>query len=489
MRKTRFFRPLAVWAAIAAAFSAQAAPSLVIDIGSGEVLHQEQATQVWFPASLTKLMTAYVALKALREGRVTADTPFRVSARAARMAPSKMGFRPGTEVTLDNALKMLMVKSPNDIAVTIAEGISGSVENFATDMNASAQALGMKDSVFYNPNGLPDERQVTSARDMALLGRALFRDFPDHAGLFGIGALQLGSTIISTHNGLMGRYPGVDGMKTGFTCSAGFNVVASASRNGRHLITVVLGAPSAKDRTAKAANLFDKAFAGGSASGQIDSLPSQGGTAPNMRAEACGRRLKGGSFASEVEDFTVPLASVMQQIERMPERAFLFEAAGLLRPQPAGRGIADLARPHFDPIPVFVGRVPGWSGPVMAARGDEPTEPKAARKIISAKSGAAPVEASATAFAAQKPNPLADGGLGLKTGGAVALPMQVHVKGSKGQKIVKGQENGKSKLKLAARPVADDKAAAKPVVRPHAKSAAPAVQKPALPVGKILADP
>ena len=383
---------------------AYATPALVIDVSSGEVLHQEQATQTWYPASLTKLMTTYVALKAVRDGRMTLDTPFVVSARAARMAPSKMGFRIGTEVTLDNALKMLMVKSPNDIAVTIAEGTSGSVEAFADEMNREAARLGMVDSRFVNPNGLPDERQVTSARDMAILGRALFRDFPAQADIFNIGALQLGSRIINTHNGLMGRYPGIDGMKTGFTCAAGFNVVASASRNGRHLITVIMGAPSARDRTAKAANLFDKAFFGASAgSGNIASLASYStGAAPNMRQEACRGRSRGGSFASEAEDFTVPLSSAFNKDGVMSERAFMFEAAGFSAGGGSGAGrssgeqIAALRRPHFDPVSVYIGRAPGWSGPVLAVRGASPPLAKA-----SGESKPRPL-ANASAFAAPK---------------------------------------------------------------------------------------
>ncbi len=206
-------------------------------------LIENEATEAWYPASLTKLMTVYVALDAVRAGKLTMDTPLVMSARAARMPPSKMGFRPGTEVTLDNALKMLMVKSPNDVAVMVAEGVSGSVEAFADDMNAEAQRLGLHESHFVNPNGLHNPDHVSSARDMAMIARALLRDFPDHADLYGIGELQLGHQIITNHNGLIGRYPGADGMKTGFTCPAGFNVVATANHSGRRLIVVVLGAP------------------------------------------------------------------------------------------------------------------------------------------------------------------------------------------------------------------------------------------------------
>src|ERR1700734_4234920 len=186
------------------AASVQATPFLGVDADSNQVLMENEATAPWYPASLTKLMTVYVALDAVRNGKLTLDTPLIMSARAARMAPSKMGFRPGTEVTLDNALKMLMVKSPNDVAVMIAEGISGSVESFADEMNATAVKLGLKESHFVNPNGLHNPAHVSSARDMAIVARALLREFPDHADLFSIGALQLGRQYIPNQHGLLG---------------------------------------------------------------------------------------------------------------------------------------------------------------------------------------------------------------------------------------------------------------------------------------------
>ena len=264
----------------------QAAPSILVDAATGEVLEQQEATRSWFPASTTKLMTVYVALDAVSAGRISLNTPIYVSPRAASMAPSKMGFAPGTQVTLDNALKMLMVKSANDIAVTIAEGVSGSVEAFAGEMNTAADKLGMRESRFYNPNGLPDPRHVSSARDLAVLARALLTRFPDHLDLFDIGAMRVGGRIFPTHNGLLGRYPGVDGMKTGFTCSAGFNIVASATRGGRHLIAVVLGAPSTKARDMKAVSLFNHGFSGKtSSSGSVASLTTNGGHGSTRRAQ------------------------------------------------------------------------------------------------------------------------------------------------------------------------------------------------------------
>src|SRR6202161_27530 len=272
------------------AASAHATPYLVVDAESDQVLMENEATAQWYPASLTKLMTVYVALDAVRNGKLTLDTPLIMSVRAARVPPSKMGFRPGTQVTLDNALKMLMVKSPNDVAVMVAEGVSGSVEGFADDMNTAAQRLGLRESHFVNPNGLHDPAHVSSARHMAMIAPALLREFPEHPDLFSTGALQLGNQYIANHNGLLGRYPGADGMKTGFTCPAGFNVVASGNHSGRRLIVVVLGAPTARSRNQEAADLFDRGFAMGGGNGSLESLPPSSSGPPHMRAAVWLRR-------------------------------------------------------------------------------------------------------------------------------------------------------------------------------------------------------
>jgi D-alanyl-D-alanine carboxypeptidase len=204
-----------------------------------------------------------------------------------------MGFKPGTQIRLDNALKIMMVKSANDVAATIAESIGGSIDGFSELMNAHAQRLGMRDSRFANPHGLPDERNQTTARDMAVLARALLQEFPEQQNLFHIGAVQFGRRIMRNTNGLIGRYPGADGMKTGFICSSGFNVVASANRNGRHLITVVLGAPSANERTMQAADLFDRGFNSkvNFTNPELAALPASAShTPPDMRSVICDRR-------------------------------------------------------------------------------------------------------------------------------------------------------------------------------------------------------
>ena len=339
------------------AASVQATPYLVVDADSDQVLMENEATAPWYPASLTKLMTVYVALDAVRSGKLTLDTPLVMSARAARMPPSKMGFRPGTQVTLDNALKMLMVKSPNDVAVMVAEGVSGSVEAFADDMNADAQRLGMHESHFVNPNGLHNPAHVSSARDMAIVARALLREFPDHADLFSIGAIQLGKRYIPNHNGLLGRYPGADGMKTGFTCPAGFNVVASANHSGRRLIVVVLGAPTARSRNQEAADLFDRGFAGGGGSGSPESLPSGSGPAPNMRADVCLHR---SAAVSPLPRTRAPRTRQARRDQRARWDA-PHSLCGALRP---GRGAhrAFERKIRFDPVPVYIGPAPGLEG-------------------------------------------------------------------------------------------------------------------------------
>ncbi|MBV8289602.1 MAG: D-alanyl-D-alanine carboxypeptidase, partial [Hyphomicrobiales bacterium] len=175
-----------MWVGIACAATsfamtrARAEALLVIEADSGRVLYAQNAGQAWYPASVTKLMTAYVTLRAVKEGRLALDTPLTVSPNAVAQSPVKMGFAVGTVVTVDNALKMLMVKSANDMAVVLAEGVAGSIENFAGEMNANARQLGMIQSSFVNPNGLPADDQVSSARDLAILARAIIRELPEY---------------------------------------------------------------------------------------------------------------------------------------------------------------------------------------------------------------------------------------------------------------------------------------------------------------------
>jgi D-alanyl-D-alanine carboxypeptidase len=273
---------------------AHAEAKLLIEASTGKVLHAENATYPWYPASVTKLMTAYTTLRSIKEGRIGFNTLLTVSRNAAAQNPTKMGFKVGTRVTVDNALKMLMVKSANDIAVTIAEGVGGSIAGFADMMNANARRLGMSQSNFVNPNGLPAENHVTSARDLGILARALIKEFPEDDAYWHIHAIQYGNRVMHNYNSLLDRYPGADGMKTGFICASGYNVVASATRNGRRLIAIILGAYSGAVRSQQAAQLLETGFNSGGLSwltpslGTVDALAPIDAQPPNLREEMCG---------------------------------------------------------------------------------------------------------------------------------------------------------------------------------------------------------
>jgi D-alanyl-D-alanine carboxypeptidase len=385
----------------AAALVAQpclAAPEalLLVDAGSGKVLYAENATRPWHPASLTKLMTAYVTLHALKEGRVTPDTLLTVSPNAMAQSPSKMGFKVGIRVTVDNALKMMIVKSANDMAVVLAEGIDGSVPNFAAEMNRDAQRLGMTQTNFVNPNGLPDDEQVTSARDLAILTRALIREFPDYDLYWHISALKFGRRLIRNHNPLIDRYPGADGMKTGFICASGFNLVATVTRGDRRLIGIVLGAPNSAVRTDKVLELFERGFNGGNALswltpslGTVDSLQPVNAAPPDLHEEVCGKNRHRGETAEEEPpptadpDRSVGLNALLPQFGNSSGGK---PAIPVLGP----------AVPSMAPIVVFVGPPKKPGNPETAVAKSEPKpahKPKAAKPALAA---AKPTTAPAT---------------------------------------------------------------------------------------------
>jgi D-alanyl-D-alanine carboxypeptidase len=249
-------------AAVLSALStpALAGPALLIDAADGRVLYSEDADNQWHPASLTKIMTAYVTFQALKEGKLTLASRIGCSELASSQMPSKVGLPVGAEMTVETALQALIVKSANDVAVMLAEAVSGSQEAFVERMNATAARLGMTRTKFANANGLPAPEQVTTARDLARLARAVLRDFPEHAPIWSMLEMKVGKRHLHTHNGLLTNYAGADGMKTGFICDSGFNVVASATRDGHKLIAVVLGEATGSERTVRAANLLEHGF-------------------------------------------------------------------------------------------------------------------------------------------------------------------------------------------------------------------------------------
>ena len=240
---------------------AEVAAWLLMDADNGQVIEHNAAFDSWYPASLTKMMTAYLTFHQLRSGGLRMNDLVTVSQNALNQPPSKMGFKVGTTVTIDNALKMILVKSANDISVALAERVGGNESNFVSMMNVAAGQLGMRDTVFVNPHGLPDNRQVTTARDMAVLSHALWAEFPQYHEYVKYAGIRFGRrTFRSGNKEFLLRTEGANGLKTGYICNAGYNVATSVTRHGRTLIAVVLGAGSTLERSAFAKKLIDLGF-------------------------------------------------------------------------------------------------------------------------------------------------------------------------------------------------------------------------------------
>jgi D-alanyl-D-alanine carboxypeptidase len=239
---------------------AEAGPALVFDPANAQVLYAEDPDLAWYPASLTKLMTAYLTFEALKAGKLTWESRLVTSEKAHVAPPSKIGLHVGGEMTIEQGIRALIIKSANDVAIMLAEKVSGSEEAFVELMNTTAKRLGMSRTRFTNPNGLPDPGQVTTARDMGLLARAILVDYPQLAPLFAEHKTYIGRIRLGSHNSLLKTFEGADGMKTGFICSSGYNVVASATREGRRLVAVVLGETSALVRNQRAALLLEHGF-------------------------------------------------------------------------------------------------------------------------------------------------------------------------------------------------------------------------------------
>ena len=257
--------PMTRWvaAAIAAGLSlspAAAGPALLFDAADGRVLYAEDPDNQWHPASLTKIMTAYLTFGAIKEGKLTLETKIACSEIASLQGPTKLGLPVGNSITVETALQALIIKSANDVAVMLAEAVGGSHESFVAQMNATAARLGMTRTRFANANGLPAPEQITTARDLARLPAAVVRDYPEYAHMWAMLDVKVGKRHLRSHNGLLTNYAGADGLKTGFICDSGFNVVASATRDGRKMIAVVLGEPTGGERSVRAANLLEHGF-------------------------------------------------------------------------------------------------------------------------------------------------------------------------------------------------------------------------------------
>ena len=222
--------------------------AIVVDANSGRQIYAVADKQTRFPASLAKMMTLYLVFEALDSGRISKNTRIPISARAAAQPPTKLYLKPGDSIDVDTAIRALVVKSANDVATAVAEHLGGSEGNFSAHMTARAWTLGMTDTAFTNASGLPDSGMRTTARDMATLGIALKRDFPREFGYFSLRRFERNGHTVEGHNRALDMIAGADGIKTGFTRAAGFNLATSVRRDGRALVAVVMGAESARSR-------------------------------------------------------------------------------------------------------------------------------------------------------------------------------------------------------------------------------------------------
>ncbi len=262
-------------------------PAVVFDGKTGEMIFAEDAGQPWYPASLTKIMTAYVVFEAISAGKISLTTMGTVTKTSSAPPPSKIGFKPGQKVGVDFALQALLVYSANDMAALLAETVAGSQERFVVMMNEAAHKLGMTGTNFVNPHGLHDPKQVTTARDMAILTYALINRYPQARKYYSAPFVVSGKKKLRNRNYLLRIWDKADGLKTGFICPSGFNLVASANINGRSIIGVVFGTRSGKARAHKAKVLMENAalYKGGT---PITALRNLGATPPNMRQTVCG---------------------------------------------------------------------------------------------------------------------------------------------------------------------------------------------------------
>lgn len=244
----------------ASLYSAPRYAAILIDNSTGEVLYARRADETRYPASITKVMTLYVAFEEVAAGRLRLDDDIRISRHAVNQAPSKLGLRVGAHISVKDAFGVIATKSANDIAVALAEHISGSESAFADRMTATARRLGMMNTVFRNASGLPNPDHTTTARDIAILSRAMLRDFPNLYPVFSQAQYRYRGLAVENHNHLLRTMPGVDGIKTGFTNAAGFTLAASAVRGDRRLIAVVLGGPSRMGRDDNVQDLLNIGF-------------------------------------------------------------------------------------------------------------------------------------------------------------------------------------------------------------------------------------
>jgi len=336
--------------------SASQMPYIVVDADNGTILDANKPDHRWYPASLTKLMTAYVTFRAIASGAISPGSPVVISAAARKQPPSKMGYKQGVKLRVDTALEIIIIKSANDVSHALGEAVSGTLAAFVDDMNKEAKRLKMRNTRFANANGLHDKSQFTSARDMGILARQLIKEFPQYAYMFKAVGIKTPAKTHYSYNLLLERLPGTTGMKTGFVCASGYNMIASAKLGARNLVAVVFGASSQTDRAVSAAKLLtrNKDASGGK---PLFSDVQRGDPPRNMRPVLCTEKARANRYdpvagtaiikspflsARKVSNRIIPIAT--GRIDAPPGDAWLARALSF-----NGNPPVPSKRPNFDP--------------------------------------------------------------------------------------------------------------------------------------------
>ena len=284
--------------------------SIVINADTGNIIYESNSNQLWFPASLTKVMTLYLVFKALKYGQINLQDKITVSKLAANQSPFRLGLRAGNSLTIKQTILAVATRSANDAAFLLAEHQGKTEKNFALKMTIQAKALGMNNTMFYNATGLPNAKQVTTARDMAVLARAIRHDFPEYYKYFSTPNFTYKKRTYSNINRVLNVYSGADGLKTGFTCGSGYNIIATAKRNNKSLIAVVMGAKNSYTRTKEIIALlnqgFEKITANTTAKNITEPQPESFKPAPYLlSASQCNQSYKASTYRNRISGWTV----------------------------------------------------------------------------------------------------------------------------------------------------------------------------------------
>ncbi len=327
---------------------------MVVDGRTGRVLYAVNADSLRHPASLTKVMTLYMLFEQLESGKITLDTEFKVSARAQRQSPSKLGLAAGETIRVEDAIKALITKSANDVAVVVAENLAGSEDEFARLMTRKAQSIGMKRTVYANASGLPNAKQLTTARDQITLGQAIKKRFPTYFDYFSLRNFEYEGTAISTHNKLLGRVRGVDGIKTGYTQRSGFNLLTSVHTDDRSLVAVILGGRSGRTRDTRMADLIETylpAAATTVASAKVAKLPQSKTPQPPVQDENV-PDTESEDVAEAGSSESPAVAAVEQPAAAKPATPAIASASTKAEPESVEMAAAPAPAPRVMPLPV-----------------------------------------------------------------------------------------------------------------------------------------